>query len=231
MLNRSTFAEIPESLTLKEAHEEFSQLLQGENAHHHRMGQLYNHVVKNKLAEKAQYKNALVYFTQHFKTVSRSTLLLYGSVAKTFPEQVTIEFGVTRLNLLSGYKQAADIQLNPADPGPTSIEVPNSDGVVALKLFRDCTAEELRLAIQRKRKPSSTKPVPPEVLAQVENYRDAVISRFPADVPVEVKARNHKAGVLVTFQDIPWAQLDGLAEILLDRVYSLREEEPAAAAN
>lgn len=231
MLYRNKFAEIPESLTLQEAHDEFSQLLQTESTHHHRMGQLYNHVVKNKLAEKAQYPNALAYFTKHFKAVSRATLLAYSTVAKTFTEPVTIEFGVTRLKLLLTYKEVADITLSAAAPGATPIEVPDKDGVVALKLFQDCTVEELRKAIVRKRKPASSKPLPPEVVSLVEAYRDAVISRFPEDVPVDVQVRKHKSGVLITFQDIPMSQLDGLVEILMDRVYSVSEVDGTAAAN
>jgi hypothetical protein len=231
MLHRNKFADIPETMTLQEVHDEFCQLLLTENSHHHRMGMLYNHVVKHKLAEKAQYKNALVYFTQNIKAVPRSTLLLYSAVARSFSEQVTTEFGVTRLNLLLTYKAVADIPVNTAEPGLTTIEVPNSDGVVALKPFRDCSVEELRQAIQRKRKPTSSKPLPPEVLTQVEGYREAVITRFPEDIPVRVDARNHTAGVLISFKDIPLSQLDGLAEILMDRVYSFHEETAAAAAS
>lgn len=231
MLYRNKFAEIPETLTLQEAHEEFSQLLQTESTNHHRMGQLYNHVVKHKLAEKAQYPNALAYFTQHFKAVARATLLAYSTVAKTFTEPVTIEFGVTRLKLLLTYKEVADIKLNDAAPGSTPIEVPDKDGVVALKQFQDCTVDELRKAIVRKRKPASSKPLPPEVLAQVEEYRDAVISRFPDNVPVDVQARKHKSEVLITFKDIPMSLLDGLAEILMDRVYSVSEVDGTPAAN
>jgi hypothetical protein len=231
MLYRTKFAEIPETLTLQEAHDEFSQLLQTESANHHRMGQLYNHVVKHKLAEKAQYPNALAYFSKHFKAVARSTLLAYSAVAKTFTEPVTTEFGVTRLKHLLTYKEVADITLNDAEPGSTPIEVPDKDGVVALKPFKDCTVEELRKAIVRKRKPSSSKPLPPEVLSQVEEYRNAVISRFPDDVPVDVKARKHNSEVLITFKDIPMSLLDGLAEILLDRVYSVSESDGMAAAS
>lgn len=229
MLYRNKFAEIPESMTLQEVHDEFCQLLVTENSNHHRMGMLYNHVVKLKLAEKAQYKNALDYFAKNIKVVSRSTLLLYSSVARAFTEPVTAEFGVTRLNLLLTYKQVADIQINNSEPGSTFVEVPNEDGVVALKPFRDCSVEELRQAIQRKRKPSSSKPLSPEVLTQVEGYRNAVVSRFPGEAPVRVEARHHTAGVLISFKDIPLSQLDGLAEILMDRVYSFHEVNSAAA--
>jgi hypothetical protein len=231
MLYRNKFTEIPESITLQEVHDEFCQLLGTENANHHRMGMLYNHVVKHKLAEKAQYKNALAYFAKNIKAVSRATLLTYGAVARAFSEQVTIGFGVTRLSLLLTYKEVADIPLNNAEPGPTSIEVPNNDGVVTPKTFQDCTVEELRQAIQRKRKPSSSKPLPPEVLAQVEEYREAVIARFPEEVPVRVDARNHTAGVLISFKDIPLSQLDGLAEILMNRVYSFHEVPETAAVS
>ncbi|HYI00785.1 hypothetical protein [Hyalangium sp.] len=229
MLHETKFRDISETMTLMEVHDEFCQLLLNENSNHYRMGLLYNHVVKQKLAEKANYKNALDYFAKNIKAVSRSTLLMYGAVARAFSENVTAEFGVTRLNLLLTYKEVADIPVNNAEPGVTSIEVPASDGTAAPKLFRECTVEELRHAIQRKRKPTSSKPLPPEVLAEVEDYREAVIDRFPEEAPVHVEARNHKGMVLITFKDIPLAQLDGLAEILMNRVYSFQEVAEATA--
>jgi hypothetical protein len=112
---------------------------------------------------------------------------------------------------------AAGISVNSEDLGATSIEVPDKDGAVADKPFKDCTSDELRLAIQRKRNPASGKALPPEVQALVEHYHEAVTDRFPADVPSQVTARDHKGLALFTFKDIPGDELDGLAEILMER--------------
>ncbi len=216
MSNGTKFRDIPDEMTLTEVHDEFCQLLQAENANHHRMGLLYNHVVKKRLAQKAKYKNALDYFAQNIQQVPRSTLLMYSAVAKAFSEQVTSQFGVTCLSMLLTYQAATQIQVNREAPGDTAIEVPGKDGTVTSKPFKECSSEELRLAIQLKRKSASDQPLPPEVLALVEQYHDAVTDRFPDDVPAQVNARDHKGMTLITFKDIPLTQLDGLAEILMD---------------
>jgi hypothetical protein len=44
---------LPEGTTLAQVHAEFIHLMAQENLNHHRMGQLYNYIVENKLAEKA----------------------------------------------------------------------------------------------------------------------------------------------------------------------------------
>jgi hypothetical protein len=223
MSNEMKLSDIPEAMTLTEVHDEFCRLLQDENTNHHRMGLLYNHVVKKRLAQKAKYKNALDYFSQTIKQVSRSTLLTYSAVAKAFSAEVTGQFGMACLSLLLTYKAVARIEVNSDNPGDTSIDVPDKDGLVTSKPFKECTAEELRLAIQRKRKPESGQPLPPDVLALVEQYHDAVTDRFAEDVPAQVTARDHKGMALITFKDIPLTDLDGLVEILMD-------SQPTAAA-
>lgn len=226
MLNQNKFRIIDDGMTLTEVHEEFCALLDAGNTHHHRMGLLYNHMVKKKLAQNAKYKNALDYFSKNIKQVSRSALLMYSAVAKAFSEELTVRFGVTRLNLLLVYKEAADLKLNSEDPGSMPVEVPAADGTVTAKPFSECSVEELRKAINRKRKPVSSKPIPPHLQAQLEAFREAAIARFPEDAPVQVTARNHQGQVLISFRDIPMTDLDGLAEILLDGSSQVAKREP-----
>lgn len=74
----------------------FLALVTGENSNHHHMGQLYNYVLDNMLAEAAGYKSALDFFTAQVKDLSRATLVSYGAVARSFTEGVATQFGVTR---------------------------------------------------------------------------------------------------------------------------------------
>ncbi|KFE64402.1 hypothetical protein [Hyalangium minutum] len=152
---------IPEGTPLEQLRKELLELFAQENSNHHRMGEIYNHIVDQRLAEKAGYKDAPEYFSKHLADLSQSTLSTYGAVARVFSEPVARRFGVTCLQLLLRYKEIADLEVNPAEPGPTPIEVPDEKGVVSTLPFSQCSVEQMRRALQRK--PASTKPLPPEV--------------------------------------------------------------------
>ena len=63
---------IPETTTLEQLRAELLELMAQENTNHHRMGEIYNHIVDKKLAEKAGYKDAREYFSQHLADLSQS---------------------------------------------------------------------------------------------------------------------------------------------------------------
>jgi hypothetical protein len=192
------------------------QLLAEEGANHHRMGQLYNYAVARKLAESAGYKDAREYFSQHLRDVSQATLTTYGAVASAFNEEVSRRFGVTRLSLLLTYEEAADLGVNHAAPGGTLIEVPGENWEVTPKPFSECTVEEMRRAIQRKRRPSSSKPLPSSDLDLVNLYQQSVSSRFAHGEAVRVQVRNHKGKAVLDFKGVPLAQVAKLVEALMD---------------
>ncbi|HYH99721.1 hypothetical protein [Hyalangium sp.] len=72
----------------------------------------------------------------------------------------------------------------------------------------------MRRAIQRKRKPSSSKPLPAEDLALAEQYQAAVTSRFPKGVLVKVQVRNQKGKAVLDFKGIPVNDVGMLVEVL-----------------
>jgi hypothetical protein len=207
---------IADSATLEQLGSELCQLFAQENTNYHRMGEIYNHIVDKKLAEKAGYKDARDYFTQQLADLSQSALTMYGAVAAEFSEPVARRFGVTCLSLLLGYKEAADVEVNREEPGPTLIEVPDAKGHVSAKPFGECSVDEMRRALQRKRKPASTKPLPPEVEARAEQYSEEVARRFPKGKGTRVKAvvRNEKGKAVMDFKGIPVDPLLVLAEAL-----------------
>ncbi|HYH97736.1 hypothetical protein [Hyalangium sp.] len=193
----------------------------------HRMGQFYNYVVDRKLAEIAGYKNAQDYFSQNLRDMSQAALKMYGAVAANFSEPVSRRFGVTCLSLLLTYKEVADLEVNHEEPGGTVIEVPGENGAATSTAFSHCSVEDMRKAIQRKRKPSSSKPLPTEDLALADQVREAVMGRFPKGVPVRVQLRNHQGKAVLDFKGIPVAQLIEALMAHLPSVPQVRSVEKA----
>ncbi len=217
MLNMSTEEEgIPQGMTLEQVRVAFLRLLEEETNNHYRMGLLYNYVVDKRLAEQAKYKDALDYFSKNIQQIARTTLVTYGAVARNFSAEVCTEHGVTRLSLLLAYENATDSQADHAEPGGTFIQVPGDNGGIQHKLFADCSVEDMRQALQLKRKPSSAEPIPAEQMAVVEQYQKSITGRFAKGTPVKVTARRHKGQVYISFKDIPLAQVGKLTEVLVD---------------
>jgi hypothetical protein len=209
-------------MTLEEVRVAFLALVAEENTNHHRMGQLYNDVVDRMLAESAGYKTALDFFLTQVKDLSRATLVSYGAVARNFTETVATQFGVTRLSLLLTYKEAAGIPLNHDEPGGMVIEVPDHTGALVSKPFSACSVQELRLALQRKRRPTSSTPLPSTDLQLVEQYRKAITNHFPTHSPVRVSVRNLSGKAVISFKDIPLEEVESLTEALLNGLPSVR---------
>jgi hypothetical protein len=85
--------------------------------------------------------------------------------------------------------------------------------------------DQLHQALRRKRKPTSSKPVPAEAEALAGQYREAVTSRFPKGTLIQVQVRNQKGKAVVDFKGIPLEQVAKLAEALtaeLPPVHELR---------
>jgi hypothetical protein len=221
---------IPEDAPLDTLGSELLELHAHESANHHRMGELYNHIVDRKLAEKAGYKDAKEYFSKKLADLSQSALSRYGAVARVFSEPVARRFGVTCLHLLLNYKEAVDLKVNPEEPGNTPIEVPDEKGVVSTLPFSQCSVEQLRRAIQRKRKPASTKPLPPEKVVLGEQYSEAVALRFPKGkgAVVKVALRNQKGHAVLDFKGIPVEQVLRLAEALTSELPLVRARRTAS---
>jgi hypothetical protein len=205
---------VPEGMTLEQVRVAMQGLMAQESINQHHMGQLYNHVVKNKLAEQAGHKSALEWFSKHLVDLSQTSLTIYGAVAEAFSEEVSRRFGVTCLLLLLRYEKAADMEADRQEPGNTLIEVTGDNGQVASKPFSQCSVEEMRRALQGKRKPSSSKPLPPGAVERGEQYHAAVKALFPKVTTVEVQVRNIKGRAVVDFKGIPLEQVNRLTEVL-----------------
>ncbi len=211
------------NMSLKQVSAAMLQLQARETTHNaYRMGRLYNYVVDTKLAQKAKYRGALDYFNQHVRAVPRSTLTLYGAVARHFSEAVCTRFGVICLRLLLTYEEAAGIQVDHDAPGDTLIQVPGDNGAVAHKPFGECSVDNMRRALQRLRKASFGKSLPTANPSQVERNERIVKARSPRGEGVQGQASNHHAEVVIHFKNIPLSQVEKLSEALLGQLQPLR---------
>ena len=209
---------IPEGATLEQIRAEMLHLMAAENVNQYRLGQLYSYVVDNELAEKKGFQDAPTYFREHLADLSTASLIAYRAVVKSFREPVAVRFGMTCLHLLTIYREAANVKVNPEEPGPTLIEVPGKKGEVTKKPFSACSVDEMRRAIRLKRKPASSQPVPAEDVAQVEKYRAALKGQFTHGSDVQVKVHNKKGNSVFDIQNIPVAEVETLILALMDHL-------------
>ncbi len=205
---------LPDDMTLEQARVEIVGLLAQDEINHHRLGVIYSYVVDKKLAELAGYKDAKDWANQNLGQLSQASLSLYGTVANRFSEAVAQKFGMTALYLLLTYKELAGLKVDHDDPGPSPIDVPDAKGVVTSKPFSACTVAELRRAILAKRKPTSSKPLPPEAVTLADQVTKAVMSCFQKGDPVRVQLRNHQGEPVLDFRGIPLAKLKQLVAAL-----------------
>lgn len=222
---KETKSLVVEGMTLPQVKIAFLQLMAEAHTNYYRMGQLYNYVVDNELVTKAGYDNVADYFSKELTNLSYSSLRMYAKVAEEFSEPISVRFGVTCLHLLLIYKEAAVVQVNHEEPGGTLIEVPGENGAVTSKPFSACSVDELRKALQRKRKPASSTPLPEEDVALADQYREVVTKRFPKGVRVRVQMRNEKGTAVLDFKGIPVAQVGTLAAALMAQPPTVHEAE------
>jgi hypothetical protein len=134
--------------TLEEARVTIRHLLAEESYNQQRIGELYNHVVANRLAEAAGFEDALAYFDQHVRELPRAHLLRYATVASVFGAETCARYGIPCLSVLLAWAKAAGVTVDPDDPGKTPIPVLYPEGQVREKPFARCGEEELREALR-----------------------------------------------------------------------------------
>ncbi len=198
------------------------QLLAAGNVNCHRIGALYNIAVKEKLAEKAKCRTASAYFSKNIKALSKATLVMYGIVAKEFNEETCAQYGVTALSLLLTYAEASKTEVDANDPSTVVIAVPDPNGVVDEKFFGECTVADLRKALQRLRKPTSSAPLPADTLARVEQCRTVWMGYFPEKAGVELVASNRKGKAVISMKGIPLEQWEQLTALLGNSLQAAR---------
>jgi hypothetical protein len=190
------------------------QLLAAGNVNCHAIGRVYNYAVSKKLAEIAKQKNAQVYFCKNIKELSRATLVMYGAVARAFEASVCAQYGMTALSLLLTYAEASKTELDANDPSTMIIEVPDNTCEVDQKFFGECSVADLRKALLRLRKPTSSAPLPSEILERVQQCTAVMASFFPENAGVEVLVHNRKGKAVISLKEIPLEQYEQLSALL-----------------
>ncbi len=216
MLTETSVQSAP--MTLEQARDAILALAAQQHTNHYRIGLIYNYVVEHQLAEKHAKKSAQEYFNEHVKTLSQTLLSICGAVAHAFSEEACQRFGVYNLKALMSYAKAAGLKLSKDDPGPTPILVPHEDGTFEQKAFKACSVEEINLAARHKRAPAATTPSEEEQ-ARIQALRDSVSRHFAKDSSrTRVNSRVYMGTTYVTLQDVPVAELERLAEAVVDGI-------------
>jgi hypothetical protein len=207
-------------LSLEQVQERVLKLV--EQGHHaaYQIGRLYNYVVDSGLAQPGGFKDAQDFFRQRVKVLSQPTLSRNGAVARMFPEEAALKYGVSNLYTLLTYVKLAGLTVVYREPGPTPVLVPQDGGPPQARPFSECTVDDLQRAVKHKRSPPT--PLPEQDVARVQRYRDSLMRHFPEKLSIRVDARNHLGQLLITLRDIPEAQMKRLAAALVD--------EPGVAA-
>ncbi|WP_224244852.1 hypothetical protein [Hyalangium gracile] len=217
-MNEKNAEIIPWTMTLEQCHDGILQCLMQGTAGHYRIGLLYNHIVARRLAVNRGYRTTREYFRRHVRVLSQSTLTMYGAVARAFPLAVCEKYGMASLGALLEYLRLAHIwiwHIDRKEPGSTPIEIPRRGGLQIAKPFADCTADDLRAAIQARRAwPGHGKLEPEE--APVESFLET-LKRFFQDntrFPPRVDAQVHNRQVHLRIRYLRVWELGRLIEAL-----------------
>lgn len=164
-------------------------LTQGED-NHWQMGVHYNNIVDQNLATGAGYPTAADYFAKQLKQVPQSTLTLYGSVAKAFPEDIAKKYGVTKLGLLLTYQTAAHAPPASGDPGSVMVGVVQKDGSVVQTPFASCSTGDLTGAIKHLRTPPALPGTADADIAKVQAALDTALGQGKVHVTGHLRGHN-----------------------------------------
>lgn len=102
------------------------------------------------------------------------------------------------------------------------VEVPDDTGAVNTKFFGECTVADLRKALQRLRKPTSSKPLPGDTLARVEKCRNAWAAYFPEKADIRLEVTNRKGKAMLSLKGVSLEQMEQLTALLVPSLLPAR---------
>jgi hypothetical protein len=179
------------------------------------LGLAYHSALTRRLAQTAGYKDAWEYLRHNVKGLTRGTLNTYTDAATYWGSDLTLKYGVERLRLLSTYLRANPPgigQWPDPDPGFLNILVPQPDGTVVRRTFANCSLEEMRRAVSPPKPKFVWERVRVRDRFRLLYLKDRIPLRFQATTRVRARAEGDKA--LVSFQDVPIAELETLIAVL-----------------
>jgi hypothetical protein len=203
---------VPSPELQKEGDAILDLITRGEDEHW-QIGWHFNRIVDEGLATKSGFKSAREYFDQYVRAVPKSTLMLYGAIARTFSEDVSKKYGVRSLRALMTYEHLTDAKLPKGDPGSVPIAVPQQGGSTQDKRFEDCTANELEAAIHYAQLPTD-EPVPEKFEDVLDKVRKA-LQEVPGHNPLMVvSARPDPRTQMTVTIKLPIEHFDTLRDAL-----------------
>jgi hypothetical protein len=199
-------------LTFEAAVQQLHELLRNERAAQWKIGQLYNYIVDNKLAEQNGYRYTREFFAQEFRNVGQTMLTLYGTVARALDEQVTQKYGVTLLGKLLTYVKEADLEPVTGDPAEVVVLVPLPDGKIVDKRFADCTREDLTKAIKALRAPPVI--LPGGDVELIERLQNTLTQTLGEHTHAAIKGAWNNSETEVSLLHVPLVQLRAVLRAL-----------------
>ena len=194
-------------LTLEGEKQAIETLLTAGEDDHWQIGVHYNNVVDHGLAQKAGYATAVEFFAKELKEIPQATLSRYGAVAKGFSESVAKKYGCSKLAQLLAYENAAHLPPASGDPGAVKVSVPQKDGSVATKPFKDCTFAELTEALKATK---GTPPLPASAARKVHALQAALDKALGKEhVQLHAHQRGHKVVIQLGAFDLDLAATVG----------------------
>jgi hypothetical protein len=204
---------VPElsNLTFEAAVEQIHALLRDEGAAQWKIGQLYNYIIDNKLAEQNGYRYAREFFAHEFNEVGRSSLVNYGAVAGAFTEVAAQTYGIAKLVKLLTYLKLMKQGLIEGDPGEFVVNILQLDGSTVSKRFADCTREDLAAAIRALRLAPSLPGADSKLLEQLQQ---ALMDKLGEESNATIKGTWNGSETELSLTHVPLSQLRAVLDAL-----------------
>jgi len=175
-------------------------------------GRLCNLLEDHEMWKEAGYRTFRAYMNKELGAIPRTTLDRYRQLARAFPKETVMKYGVDAMEKLLTYHELVGQAPLPEDPGPYPVEVPGKGGAGPQEVrFADCTPTQIEAAIRAKRQPKE--PVPEEqqkVITQLQEACDAVGETGEVKVSVKVE----KGTTFLTVGRIPFELLEQVADLM-----------------
>ena len=211
-------------MTLEQATVTMAALVRQGSTAAHQIGTLYNYVVQRRLADLAGYKSAQEYFSKQVKALSKSTLINYGMVARSFTEEVCTQYGVYHLRALLRYTEASGAVLGP-DPGTLLIDLPQENDTVVKKPFAECSVDEVERAARAKKAPPAVS-VPIADRARLLFMEHSLFQNFQGVAEVRFTSQSQEGRTLLNLQGVPMSEVPRLIQALQEGL----DAQPSLAA-
>lgn len=200
-------------VTLRTEKQAILDLLSKGEENHWQIGVHYNNIVDLRLAEAAGFKSAQEFIAKELlQAISQPQLSSYGRVAKAFTADQAAKYGVTKLDRLLTYEAATNAPPPVGDPGLAPVQVPQKDGTVAARLFRDCSVGDLMAALKQLKAPPQ--PLPAADAAQLAKMQAALAAALGQENHVVLQAQVRGRATEVNLHAVPMSQLATVLDAL-----------------